>query len=132
MYCFGGNQANVVLCATAGKESEVEQLISAFKSYYHTSEVYYVYHAIQRFTVSITDLTCTRSPYSSCHRISRSLTSTLRHCLTWHYSLLTWTQKRPKSSKVSLKCILCRILSYPEMLVVRIEIAFLKVDGFKI
>lgn len=33
-----------------GKESEVEQLISAFKSYYHTSEVYYIYHAIQRFT----------------------------------------------------------------------------------
>ena len=34
------------------KDSEVEQLISAFKSYYRSAEVYHVFHAIQRFTVS--------------------------------------------------------------------------------
>ena len=41
------------MCTTnVGKESEVEQLISAFKSYYRSSEVYHIYHTIQRFTVS--------------------------------------------------------------------------------
>ncbi|XP_065909716.1 intraflagellar transport protein 122 homolog [Dysidea avara] len=32
------------------KDSEVEQLISAFKSYYRSAEVYHVFHSIQRFT----------------------------------------------------------------------------------
>lgn len=45
--------SGVCPAVVVGKDSEVKQLIAAFKSYYHSSEVYHIYHAIQRFTVSV-------------------------------------------------------------------------------
>lgn len=108
---FDVDGVNIYVCVmcTAGKDSEVKQLISAFKSYYLSSEIYYVYHAIQRFTVSTI---CTGNTQArtialhSSYRISHSLKNIQRHCLTWHYSSLIWRIRYPKNLEEFLKCIL--------------------------